>query len=200
MKKQVFQLKTKPDGIYRLDSFLSENFICIGYPRLNDLSNTNKDMIRDMLTEHYSFSGGLLRVHLSTVNTFVNTMNPGDFVLVKEGDFINVGKIGEYFFDPKYVSEGMCHRRNVVWIAKFKKKDLRSDVLSLINNMNTISRLKDIIDNEYDLLENKPNINPDIEIKDDLIIKSIKVLNDALNSSCEEIRVKAACSLLNYFK
>lgn len=199
-KVQVFQLKTMPDGIYRLDSFLEENFVCIGYPKLGDLTNTDKDALRDMLTKNYPYTGGRLRVHLSTVNSFVNTMNSGDFVLVKEGDFVHVGKVGEYYYDPQYVSEGMCHRRNVVWVAKFKKQDLRIDVLSLINNMNTLSRLKDIVFDEYDLLENKPNENIDIETKDELITKSVKILKDALNSPYEEIRVKAACSLLDYLK
>lgn len=196
---QVFQLKTKPDGIYRLDNFLLENFVCIGYPRLGDLTNTDKDTMRNLLVKHYNYEKSL-KVHLSTVNSFVNTMNSGDFVLVKEDNFVHVGKVGEYYYDPKYVSEGMCHRRNVVWVAKFKKEDLREDVLAFINNVNTISRFKDIVFDEYDLLENKPNQNIDIETKDELITKSVKILKDALNSPYEEIRVKAACSLLDYLK
>lgn len=197
---QVFQLKTMPDGIYRLDSFLSENFVCIGYPNIGDLTNANKDDLRTMLSENYPYEGGRLRVHLSTVNSFVNTMNLGDFVIVKDDDFVHIGKVGEYYYDSKYISEGMCHRRNVEWVAKFKKQDLRRDVSSLINNMNTLSRLKDFVSDEYDLLENKPDENINIEAKENLIAKSIKVLEVALNSPYEEIRVRAACSLIDYLK
>ncbi|WP_236896766.1 hypothetical protein [Clostridium beijerinckii] len=196
----IFQLKTQPEGIERGALFINENFICIGYNKLDDLTNKDKDEIREEIKEKYNCDGGKLANHLGNVNAFVNTMTKGDIVFITENDWVHMGNIGDYEYDSDKKQLGMCHRRNVNWIRKVQKYELNDYVRELLRNRSIITKFKhptDIAELDKFLIGSNTVNNEEI-INYNIIEKALNVLTNALDSENEEIRVKAAIGLLKY--
>jgi len=197
----IFQMKTQPHGIERIDLFLRENFVCIGYPNVGDLTNVDKDEIRERLRTTYGYTSSQLGNHLGIVNAFVNTMKKGDIVLITENDWVHIGKLGDYKYEQQYESEGMCHRRYVTWLGKVEKHNLNEYVRELLRNRSIVTKFK----HPYDLAEIERVLNGQIStsstnrIDNEIISKALDVLERALESENEEIRVKAALGLLKYY-
>lgn len=198
----IFQIKTQPHGIERIDLFIKQGFVCIGYPGIGDLTNVEKDEIRDRLQQQYKSTGSQLGNHFGIVNAFVNTMKKDDSVLISENDWVHIGKLDEYKYDSNFELEGMCHRRNVNWIGKVKKESLNEYVRELLRNRSIVTKFKHPADiAQLDrALANDPAKSANINIDDEILTRAIQVLNTALQSENEEIRVKAALGLLEYSK
>lgn len=199
----LFQMKTQPHGNESLKSFLNNNYVCIGYPNIGDLTNIDKDIIRNRLSTKYNWSGSQLGNHLGIVNAFVNTMKKGDIVLITENDWVHIGELDDYLYDCNYEAEGKCHRRNVKWLKTVKKDDLNEKVRSLINNRSSVTKFK----HPYELAEIESVINGNhnnnfnkVSVDNKLIEKSLNVLTEALSSKDELLRVKAASEILRYYK
>lgn len=198
----IFQVKTQPHGMERKDLFISEAFICIGYPDMGDLSNSTKDDIRERLNTVYGWESSQLGNHLGVVNAFVNTMVEGDIVLIAVNDWVHIGRVGTYKYEPQYIKEGMCHRRYVEWLGKSEKYKFNEHVKELLRNRSIVTQFKhpsDIAELDKVLTD---KTSRDVIKKDDntVIDKAVSVLTKALLSEKEEIRVEAAKALLNYFK
>lgn len=198
----IFQIKTQPHGTERIDLFIKQGFVCIGYPGIGDLTNVDKDEIRDRLQQQYKWTGSQLGNHLGIVNAFVNTMKKDDSVLINENEWVHIGKLDDYKYDSNFESEGMCHRRNVTWIGKVKRDSLNEYVRELLRNRSIVTKFKHPADiAELDkALENNPAKSTNIKIDEEILTRAIQVLNIALQSENEEIRVKAALGLLQYSK
>lgn len=203
----IFQLKTQPEGIERIQEFITENFVCIGYSRLDDLTGLEKDDIREKLNKEYNWVGSQLGNHLGIVNAFVSTMNKDDLILISEGEWVHVGKVGNYYYDEKYIDDGMCHRRDVSWLLKVQKHQLNEYVKELLRNRSVLTKFKHPIDiAELNNLFKEKNIELSANRNEPELIdkkklnKALAVLVAALDSESEEIRVIAANSILNYSK
>lgn len=199
----LFQMKTQPHGNESLKSFLTNNYVCIGYPNIGDLTNVDKDELRNILATKYNWTGSKLGNHLGIVNAFVNTMQKGDIVLITENDWVHIGELDEYLYDFSYESEGKCHRRNVKWLKTVKKDDLNEKVRELIKNRSIVTKFK----HPYELAEieavlngvSNTNLNK-ILVNKDLVDKAVNILTEALSSKDESIRVTAASEILRYYK
>lgn len=98
------------------------------------------DEIRDRLNSKYGWIGSQLGNHLGIVNAFVHTMEKDDLVLVKENDWVHIGRVNSYKYDSHFESDGMCHRREVRWLAKVKRDALNAEIRELLGNRrNTFS-------------------------------------------------------------
>lgn len=199
----LFQMKTQPHGNESLKSFLTNNYVCIGYPNIGDLTSIDKDVLRDRLSLEYNWSGSQLGNHLGIVNAFVNTMQKGDIVLITENDWVHIGELDEYLYDSSYESEGKCHRRNVKWLKTVKKDDLNEKVRELIKNRSIVTKFK----HPYELAEIESVLNGisntkfnKIYVDNELVEKALNVLTEALSSNDEALRVKAASEILKYCK
>jgi predicted Mrr-cat superfamily restriction endonuclease len=195
-------MKTKPHGVERGAEFLRENYICIGWPGIGDLTHATKDIIRERLAEVYKYEGQQLSTYLGFVNTFVRTMQEGDYVLISENEYVHLGIIGPY----KYVEEfdndidGKCHQRKVNWLVTVQKSDLNAEVQELLRNRGTVTQFKHpIAKAELDRLLNK-NVPPKVSIPNEKISKALEIVYKAMESENEELRLKAAAILLNYIK
>jgi predicted Mrr-cat superfamily restriction endonuclease len=203
VKMNIFQMKTQPHGNESLNLFLNENFVCIGYPGIGDLTGVDKDEIRDRLQDAYKWSGSQLGNHLGIVNAFVNTMRSGDIVLVSENEWVHIGRLGDYNYNYIFENEGKCHRRDVTWIGKVKRDCLNEHVRELLRNRSIITKFKhpsDIAELDKLILNTSSIINVNLNIDEKILTKAIDVLNRALESEDEEIRVKSALGLLQYLK
>ena len=138
----IFQIKTQPHGIERIDLFLTQDFVCIGYPGIGNLTNVDTDEIRDRLREQKKCNGSRLGNYLGVVNTFVNTMKKEDIVLISEGSWVHIGKLDDYQYESNFETEGMCHRRCVNWLGKVKKDNLNEYVRELLRNRSIVTKFK----------------------------------------------------------
>lgn len=197
----VFQIKTKPHGIERIQEFLDKNFVCIGWPGIGNLNKIDKDELRDKLAIIYKTSGHKLGNILGQVNCFVNTVKNGDIILITDKNWAHIGVLGDYDYKDNYDNEvdGMCHRRPVEWKAAVKITELGASIQQLLKNRNTICQFPDPI--ETSGLEKHLNKQVPISTKnstklDDLFEDALKVLEDELKSSDPDRRLKAATELL----
>lgn len=197
----VFQMKTKPHDIEHIREFIDENFVCIGWPGIENLQQVNKDEIRDRLKKVYNVTGHRLGNMLGQVNCFVNTMRKGDIVLITERDWANIGVLGDYDYNLQYDNgqDGMCHRRNVEWITRIMIKDLDSSIRRLLSNRNIISQYPDTIEasglKKY-ISSQSPVSKINSSKLEDLFLNALEVLEEELKSSNPDRRLKAATELL----
>jgi predicted Mrr-cat superfamily restriction endonuclease len=212
--KQIFQLKNRPHGKNRGKLFLDEGFVCIGWPGIGDLSNANREEIRQRLEEAYGYAGQQLGAYTGAVNSFVNTIQNEDVVLVPDGVIVHVGIVGPYYYDPAFDNEeGMCHRRNVLWTATLAKSSLNHKVLEFVRNRGIITKFPGTFEeaelesfltvdaeNErspFVLVEHPEQNTGNNPIFDEETVKKARlVLEEALNSSDPEIQIKAAGEIL----
>lgn len=197
----IFQLKTQPEGIERVDQFVNEGFVCIGYSRLHDLTNSDKYEIRVELKEKYGYEGSRLGNHLGNVNAFVNTMKIDDVVLIVENEWVHIGKLKEYEYLDEYKLDGMCHRRKVHWLGKVRKDNLNENVRELLRNRSIVTKFKHPSDlaGLDEALVGDGSSNNAVNIDGSLLRRVLSILEAALDSENEQIRVNAAIELLRYY-
>ena len=204
---KIFQMKTKPHGIERFQEFIRENYVCIGWPGIGNLDGVSKDEIKERIAYEYEQTGHKLGNSLGQVNTFVNTMQNGDIVFITEKDWAYVGRVGYYFYEPKYdnAMDGMCHRRSVEWIDKIYFRDLPSGFQRLLNNRNTICQYPDSVEESGidKLLGNSKLLEKDTLITkennnriDNLFSEALAILESELKSEDPDRRLKAATELI----
>lgn len=160
------------------------------------------DEIRDRLNSKYGWIGSQLGNHLGIVNAFVHTMEKDDLVLVKENDWVHIGRVNSYKYDSHFESDGMCHRREVKWLAKVKRDALNAEIRELLGNRSILTKYKHLyetsgIEEILSVTDRKENIDGKYN---DIINRSIEILTKSLDSDDEQIRVNSATALLNYFK
>lgn len=197
----VFQMKSKPHGKERFRDFITDNFVCIGWPGIGNLENASKDEIRDRLTKAYNISGHKLGNNLGQVNSFVNTMQKGDLVLITDRDWAHLGIVGDYEYHENYDNDrdGMCHRRSVEWINRLPISDLEGSIQRLLINRNTISQYPDTLEasgiEKY--LSKQPLMSKESTNKlDALFNEALAILEEELKSEDPDRRLKAATELL----
>lgn len=205
---EVFQLKTKPHNKTkdRVNEFIQDGFVCIGWPGIDNLQNVGKDEIRTRLQQKYAdLTGHKLGNALGQVNTFVNTIQKGDIVLISEKEYAHVGIADDYYYESAFDNDddGMCHRRKIQWVNKIIISDLPPDIQKLLANRNTICRYPKLIEPpELELLLNKKTEMKDENSQklEELFKAALEVLENELKSDDPEIRLKAASELIRIKK
>lgn len=146
-------LRPNPDG-NKIKEFVNENFIAIGWGKVGNISDLDKDEIKNKLVEEYfeknndkddsqsnsddgKFAHWLSRA-LSAVNIFVKSMNIGDLVLVPNGEDIHICEIAsDYYFENENTAEGFPHRRKVVWKRRVLRQNLTQELRSSLRVLRT---------------------------------------------------------------
>lgn len=197
----IFQMKAKPHNHEKLEDFLTEGYVCIGWPGIGDLSQVSKDEIRDRLQKKYQYTGHSLGYNLGQVNAFVNTMKKGDIVLVKDNDTVHIGIVGDYQYEKQFDNDvdGLCHRRSVEWKKSVPFSELNRDIQRFVNNRHTISQYPGEIEygNLEDLFSKNESITRDEKERlDSLFSEALDILEDELKSEDPERRLKAASELI----
>ncbi|SHF51971.1 hypothetical protein [Caloramator proteoclasticus] len=197
----VFQMKTKPHGIQRFKQFIEEGFVCIGWPGIGDLHGIDKDEIKQRLIKRYGYTGHELGYALGQVNAFVNTMQDGDIVIIKEKGWAYIGIVGEYVYEQQYDNDqdGMCHRRKVEWKNRILINELPTSLQKLLNNRNTISQYPNLLEEtELDEILGKKQLikKEEIEMLDNLFTEALAVLEEELKSIDPDRKLKAAIELI----
>jgi predicted Mrr-cat superfamily restriction endonuclease len=202
----IFQIRSKPHGIERLDVFIEENMVAIGWPGMGDLTGVTKDEIRERLAKVYGYEDQSLATNLGSVNAFVNTMQAGDIVLLAEGDYVHIGIVGDYEYDESLENEGMCHKRSTVWKSTVKKSDLNEEIQSLLRNRTSVTKfphpfniagIDRYLGDNHVLFRISGGTFSDHNTTD-LADKALNVLQGYLDD--EEHKLMAAIEILRYLK
>lgn len=121
-------LRPSPHSINRMDEFLADNLIAIGWPGINDLTGKTREQIKMILSQPpYEYKSLELGNAYATVDIFVNKMNVDDLVLVPNGDDIHFCVItSDYYFDANFDANtiGYSHQRKVRWLTSTSRSNL----------------------------------------------------------------------------
>lgn len=143
--KKYWLVRPKPYGISRINEFLSDKIIAIGWSSLGDLTDCSCEKIKDLLKQPpYSLESYEWGRAYATVDIFVNQMEVGDLVLVPNFDDIYFGRItGDYYFDPAQDSDtcGYPHQRAVTWLSRCRRDELSIELRSSLKARNTAAHL-----------------------------------------------------------
>ncbi|WP_256816078.1 restriction endonuclease [Cytobacillus sp. Bac17] len=193
MKVNVWLVRPLPHGTNHMQDFLKHNRIAVGYPVGKNLTNLDYSQIRQLLEQH-SWEEGI-----GNVNTLVNVMNDGDIVVVPDDNKKDVyfGEIdSDYIYEPlldkNKAGSGYPHQRSVKWFFN-KKPLLRSELPDeLKGSMRYPGTIADLT-KHYEIIMNV--IYGDKvknEIHETLEQKALSVIEELLDSTDPEIRLKAA--------
>lgn len=200
----IFQMKSKPHGNERLNEFVGTaktdpSFVGIGWPGIGNLTNVSKDEIRERLKKVYNYQGQQLATYLGAVNGFINIVKPDDIILCSNNlDQVFVFKVGDYRYVEEYDNDtdGMCHQRSAELLIILSKADLNTELQDLLRNRGTITQFKypfkkSGLDKWLERDKSTINLN-------ELVSKSLLVLEKELLSEDSMIRIKAAAEILRY--
>ena len=114
---RAWVVRPYPHHIYRMQEFLDENMIAIGWPGIGDLSFVRtRDDIEQALGTEYESSPRQLGQAKGNLFRFVREIEPDDYVVVPDGGDVYFGVVTS---DYRYVvddEERACpHQRNVNW-------------------------------------------------------------------------------------
>lgn len=201
-------LRPNPIQKDRMQIFLSDDIVAIGWPRLPDLTNKNRDDIKHLLLkaypEKYAPNSTNLGNVATVIDSFSNQFEHGDFVVVPHGDDIYIGRIdGDYYYDESKANDidGYPHQRKVQWLfGPISRDKIPTDLRSSLRAQMTIVNLKhrqNLIEQLLGVTEQSQALEP-IEISDvdSLMADALKILKAELASEDADRRLKAAVEII----
>lgn len=207
---KLFQVKTQPLGVERVQEFLQENYVCIGYIGVGDLENAGKEEIRKRLVLAGSAEGAELDAALDNLLVFVQDMQDGDYVLIADEEWAYLGDLGDYFYMDAYDSaeDGRCHRRGVTWLKSVPLAMLHHTLREWLTEEAVVSQYTGILpgarldlwitESTTDCLVSVAKTAGNVD--DELVAEALAVLKAALQSEDAERRERAAIAILQYAK
>lgn len=200
---KLFQMKTEPLGVQRLQEFLQDNYVCIGYTGIGDLENIDKESMRRRLLQSGADEGLELEASLESLELFVHIMQDGDYVLITDEQWAYLGDLGDYFYDEASdnTGDGRCHRRGVTWLMSVPIAELNHTVREWMAEEGLVSQYPGPL----------PGVNPDLwiagsseakagKVDAETLAEALAVLKSALYSEDAERRERAAIAILQYAK
>jgi len=196
----LWLVRTNPENINRLNEFLENNIIAIGWSKLLDLTNMTKSTILTELSRNnYSCSN----VKLGVINHFVNNIQVGDLCIIPFGNKIYIAKVtSPYYYDPTKIAEGYPHQRKVEFINKdnpISRSSLPEAVQKSLGAQNYVAHLKHRIDEFKSFLSETEPPNDNINLQEKLIKllpKAIENIKNALDSDDVQIKFNASVEVL----
>lgn len=135
-------VRPNPGDEFRLDEFLSENVVAIGWSSAGDFAGLDRSQIKSRVKEQYGHGPYKLGQEASQIDWFVNEISVGDWVLVPDGSRIFFGEItGEYTYVSDLVDEDYAHQRAVNWQYNkqaIERSKLPEKLYSQLKNQRTV--------------------------------------------------------------
>lgn len=111
-------LRSNPHNKDRMQNFINEKIIAIGWPGLGDLTGLSKDNLKlKLLGSTTKYTNLELGNATSTLDIFVNLMQKDDYVLIPNNNNIYFAKINsDYKYEPAKDNdlEGYPHHRQII--------------------------------------------------------------------------------------
>lgn len=135
-------VRPNPGGEFRLDEFLSDNMVAIGWSSAGDFDGCDRSNIKTRLKEEYGHGPYKLGQEASQIDWFVNEISTGDWILVPDGSRIFFGEItSQYTYVPTLVNEDYAHHRDVEWQydkQAIERSKLPEKLYSQLKNQRTV--------------------------------------------------------------
>lgn len=132
MSKFAWVVRPYPHGKYRIDEFLEQGIVAMGYPFTGNLSDvSSRDEMKERLLAVYEYSPRSVGQRAGMLYNFVHEIEVGEYVLVPDGPVVFVGRVtSDYRHVPELSNdeEGYPHQRGVEWF--FGGKAIPRDALS----------------------------------------------------------------------
>jgi len=140
----LYQMKSNPLGHDRIEQFLRDNFVSIGFPGIGDLESLGRAALEERLRQAYPGQEQKLNEWVHELRAFVHEMQDGDHLLVAHEEIVYLGDVGDYYYVEAFDSEteGTCHRRGVTWLAAIRRAELNAKVLELLDLPGAIARFQ----------------------------------------------------------
>lgn len=135
-------VRPNPSGEFRLEEFLSDDFVAIAWSAAGDLSGLDRSGIKKRLNQELGYESHKLGQVASVIDWYVNSIEIGDWVLVPDGNRIFFGEIqGDYRHVTELVDEDYANHREVDW--KYDKQAIERSKLpeklySQLKNQRTV--------------------------------------------------------------
>lgn len=192
-----------------IKSFLEDNYVCAGDPVIGNLESSGREDIRSRLAASGVYQGRELEEALSSLDTFVNMMQDGDYVLIADEEWVYLGDLGDYFYDARQesVEGGTAHRRGVTWLKSLPRTAVNSAVQALLASDQEVTRYSGVLPAAQMDLWLADSSAGDVEtahspacVDEATIAEALAVLKAALHSPDAERRERAAAAILHYAK
>lgn len=156
----AWMLRPFPHDHSRVNEFLSNNIIAIGWPFIGDLTGTPREDIKNILAgPPYNYTSLKLGNAYGTVDILVNQMQIDDLVLVPNHEDIYFCQIkSDYQYVPTLDNDqdGYPHQRSVIWLNPIKRDNLPMDIRSSLKAQQTATNLTKY----YDIIKALANGEP----------------------------------------
>lgn len=128
--RNAWAIRAYPSGVSKLSEFQSESIIAIGWSGTGELTGKSREEIKKILElPPFHLTSLYLGRAYGTVNTFVNQISAGDFVLVPNGDDIFFAKVtSDYYFNSAARLDDYAHQRKVEWLNRISRVDLPMEI------------------------------------------------------------------------
>lgn len=190
-----------PENINRIEEFLQEDIIALGWSKLPDMTGKDKDAINNELQLN---NYGNSNVTIGVLNHFFNKMNIGDLCIIPDGDKIYLAKItSDYHYNPSKLSCGYAHQRDVEFINKnnpINRSELPDELKKSLGAQNSVANLNHRIKELKEFLENPDTSDTNIDLKEkltELLPKAIENIKIDLNCDDPERRLKVSLEIIN---
>ncbi|GGN97817.1 hypothetical protein [Saccharibacillus kuerlensis] len=219
----VFRISPFICGSSRMEAFLQDCYVSIGYPGIGNLEQVGSEEVSKQLHRVYEYAGTKLERRTDDVELFVHGMEDGDYVLVPHGGSVWLGDLGDYYYREEYDSaeEATCHRRGVTWLGVLAEEQLSPVLRAWMTDVSEGTVVQFPLPTELAGLEVfaagvpgglLPGVSPNLPVQsgpptdavprvnEETLHEAVKVLREALGSKDPQLRVRAAEALLRYAK
>lgn len=219
----LFNIQSTVDGVNKVKSYLEDNYIGIPWSVLGDLEQVSMESIVEQLERRYNLAGGELNDAVETVHTFVNLIEDGDYVVMKDEEWMYIGDVGDYYYDDSIGTSDdlICHRRGVTWLGRVPLEEINEHMQILLSEPKFIAQLMlpvtqaqldqalrgtegaagTVLTETTELSAiNTVTGNISARVEQSTINTALEILERALQSENEQIRVHAAAAILQYAK
>ncbi|GGH52516.1 hypothetical protein GCM10008014_19300 [Paenibacillus silvae] len=219
----LFYIQSTVDGVNKVKSYLEDNYIGIPWSVLGDLEQASMESIAEQLEQRYNLAGGELSDAVETVHTFVNLIEDGDYVVMKDEEWMYIGDVGDYYYDDSIGTSDdlICHRRGVTWLGRVPLEEINEHMQILLSEPKFIAQLMlPVTQAQLDqalrgtegaagtALTETTELSPvntvtgniSARVEQSTINTALEILERALHSENEQIRVHAAAAILQYAK
>lgn len=196
MSKNYWLLRPLPHGTDHLEDFLKDEFIAVGYPVGEDLSDFSFNDMRVILRQNNMEEG------VGNLHAIVRGMKIGDVVVVpstNKKDIYFAEVTSNYIYDEQVDKDvdglGYPHQRKVEWLLN-KQSILRSELPDeLRGSLRYPGAVADLTKHAHFI---EQLINDEIEEITPLENEAIIVIRELLKSDDDSIRLKAAEMILKF--
>lgn len=170
------------------DLFLQRNTLAIGWEKIGDLSNVekNRDAFREKYTSTYpDAKKGNIATNSGTLFRFTCEMQIGDYVVFpsKSDRMINIGTVeSDYTFNSK--ANHYVHQRKVKWLKQLPRTAFSQGALYEIGSFITLFTVKNYANEFMAAIEN--NVVNDISEEDE----SVAVTAEEIQESTTDFIIK----------